>query len=71
MNHAESEESKELLELLKGIGTLPSLPPYARDWVHSCQVLESISGYTTSESRHEQFPFPSWDLTSCCFQPEP
>jgi hypothetical protein len=23
--------------------------------------------YSTSESRHEQFPFPSLDLSSCCF----
>lgn len=43
MNHAESDESKELLELLKGLETLPSLPPYARDWVDSGQVLEPIS----------------------------
>ena len=27
----------------------------------------SITGHSTSESRHEQFPFPSLDLSSCCF----
>jgi hypothetical protein len=26
-----------------------------------------ITGNSTSESRHEQFPFPSLDLSSCCF----
>jgi hypothetical protein len=26
-----------------------------------------ITWNTTSESRHEQFPFPSLDLSSCCF----
>jgi hypothetical protein len=26
-----------------------------------------VAGKSTSESRHEQFPFPSLDLSSCCF----
>jgi hypothetical protein len=31
------------------------------------QLYKDISVNTTSESRHEQFPFPSLDLSSCCF----
>jgi hypothetical protein len=27
----------------------------------------TVAGYSTSESRHEQFLFPSLDLNSCCF----
>jgi hypothetical protein len=27
----------------------------------------TVTGNSTSESRHQQFPFPSLDLSSCCF----
>jgi hypothetical protein len=30
-------------------------------------IQSNVTTYSTSESRHEHFPFPSLDLSCCCF----